>query len=127
MKEEDRKMGWAAWVLIAALLLGSGNLPPDDRSTAAQLQATAAISGIPGTFVVENLTGVIALASHSSHNVGLRDDGTVWEWRTYHLTAANGNPKTHSAATSVDGLREVTAVAGGDAHRLALRADGTVW
>ena len=73
------------------------------------------------------LTGVVAVASLASHNVALRQDGTVWEWRTYHQTTAQGDPLTHSPAFEITGVREVRAVASGDGFRLALRADGTVW
>src|SRR5262245_18748973 len=93
------EMSWASWILIAMLMLGSGTVPPDpsgpaslDEANTAQVETTAAPVRIPNPIVVEGITGAVAVASLSSHNVALRSDGTVWEWRTYHQISPSGDP-----------------------------------
>jgi alpha-tubulin suppressor-like RCC1 family protein len=56
----------------------------------------------------------------NSHCLGLRRDGTLWEW---------GLRGTRLVATpeQVDAGTDWTGVAAGDAHAVALKRDGTVW
>jgi alpha-tubulin suppressor-like RCC1 family protein len=104
--------------LIGAIIFGL--VAP--RSATAQTGSV-----LPTVDLSEELMGVVALASLNGYNIAARDDGTVWEWRTYRQPPPNGAAWTHGAPAQIEGLREVIAVAAGDGYRLALRADGTVW
>jgi len=62
------------------------------------------------------LTGVTAIAAGSSHNVALKNDGSIVGWG-----------QNNYGQTSVPpGLTGVTAIAAGGQHTVALKSDGTV-
>ncbi|MFM2295102.1 MAG: hypothetical protein RLZZ350_1515, partial [Verrucomicrobiota bacterium] len=88
-------------------------------------------SGLSGFTIATNLlipaslTNIIAVAcgdngstanSTSSHNLALRDDGTVFAW------GSNNSGETNVPANATN----VVAIAAGRQHSVALRADGTV-
>ena len=64
----------------------------------------------------QTLTGVVAMAAGSHHNVALKNDGTVVAWGTNQF----------GSTVVPSGLNNVVAVAAGYDHCLALKADGTV-
>jgi alpha-tubulin suppressor-like RCC1 family protein len=59
----------------------------------------------------------------NNHCVGLRDDGSIWEWG--HL--AGGRGQFVAVPTQVGQDRDWTAIAAGDVHTVALKRDGTLW
>jgi hypothetical protein len=59
---------------------------------------------------------IVAVAAGGSHQLALRDDGTVFAW------GSNTSGQTNVPA----GATNVIAIAAGTSHSLALRADGTV-
>lgn len=78
---------------------------------------------------VPGLAGITAIAAtHSSHTIALRNDGTVWAWGT-NSSGQLGDGTTTSRTTpqQVPGLTGVIAIAGGYQCTLALKNDGTVW
>jgi alpha-tubulin suppressor-like RCC1 family protein len=80
----------------------------------------------PGT--VKDLRNVRAVAAGGSHNLALRNDGTVWAWGVNLFgQLGNGTPGTGSSTPVMARLTNVKAIAAGGAHGLALRNDGTVW
>jgi alpha-tubulin suppressor-like RCC1 family protein len=80
-------------------------------------------------FQVPGLSNVTAVAAGSSHNLVLRNDGSVWSW------GSNGSGELGRGATSppdatpaaIPGLSGITAIAAGASFSMALKADGTVW
>lgn len=64
---------------------------------------------------VDGLSAITAISIGDGINAALKQDGTVWTW------------KSKAVPTQVIGLTGVTAVAAGSGHVLALTADGTVW
>jgi len=82
------------------------------------------------------LKDVTSIASSWSHNLALKNGGTVWSWGSnWYGQLGNGQSqsleRTPVQVTDVsDGtgfLTNVAAVAAGDLHSLALKNDGTVW
>ena len=63
-----------------------------------------------------------------SHNMIIRDDGTVsaWGWNLFGQLG-DGTYIDRAFPVTVNGLSGVKAVAGGFAHSLAVKTDGTVW
>src|SRR5919112_1097430 len=86
---------------------------------------------------VGNLDGVEAIATGGSHNLALKDDGTVWAWGSNKcggparwISGQLGDDVIGSSSTPVEvgGLPSgVEAIAAGQCHSLALKDDGTVW
>jgi alpha-tubulin suppressor-like RCC1 family protein len=76
---------------------------------------------------VQNLTGVIAIASASSHTLAVKADGTVWSWGRNTSYELGDTSAGRYAPAQILSLSNIVAVAAGDAHSVALRADGTVW
>jgi alpha-tubulin suppressor-like RCC1 family protein/chitodextrinase len=88
--------------------------------------STIASTNIP--IRVTTLTGMIAVAAGSDHNLALKSDGTVWGWG-FNSTGQLGNsststPATPVKATGLSGVQEITA---GYNHSAAITADGSVW
>jgi alpha-tubulin suppressor-like RCC1 family protein len=75
-----------------------------------------------------NLSDVKAIAVGSSHNVALKNDGTVWAWGL-NTSGQLGDSSTtnRSTAVQIKNLTNVIAVAAGSSHTVALKEDGTVW
>ncbi|WNG36534.1 hypothetical protein F0U60_24685 [Archangium minus] len=65
---------------------------------------------------VPGLTGFQSVSASNYHALGLRWDGTFWEWGNYRSTPGQ-----------VPGLSDIVAISAGNDYALALRGDGTVW
>jgi len=57
----------------------------------------------------------------NNHCVGLRTNGTIWEW------GYRGNNQPCTVPTQVDPNTDWVGIAAGDLHSVALRRDGTLW
>jgi len=111
----------------------AGGVINPNRSYAAQVQASAATG--------DYLTGVTMIAAGGSHNLALKNDGTVVAWglNNYGQLGNNTSPSSTPAITystvpvpvfqDAGGtpLTNVVAVAAGGSHSLALKANGEVW
>ena len=75
---------------------------------------------------VSGLTGVIALAAGSWHNLALKSDGTVWAWGD-NGSGQLGDGSTTDRSTPVQVSGRVIAIAAGSYHSLALKSDGAIW
>jgi len=83
---------------------------------------------------VNGLTNIRAISAGNTHNVALRNDGTVWTWG---LAGQRGDfvdhvgnrppPPFQFNPVQVSGLSNITAVSAGNGHFAALHSDGTVW
>ncbi|MBP3965612.1 stalk domain-containing protein [Paenibacillus lignilyticus] len=74
--------------------------------------------------------GWSSIAVGVSHSLGIKKDGTVWQWgdtTTYRGTEVGETNLSSLVPVKVPGLTGVIAVTGGQTHSLALRDDGTVW
>lgn len=71
---------------------------------------------------VSGLSDVVGMAAGQWFSVGLKSDGTVWQWGQ---DPASGHSNTVPA--QVSGISNVIALAAGVVHALALKSDGTVW
>jgi alpha-tubulin suppressor-like RCC1 family protein len=86
---------------------------------------------VPKKISSSSLSGVIAIAATTSHNLALKSDGTVWGWgHNYYGELGDGTYMTSiltpkQISTSL--LSGVIAIAMGNYHSLALKSDGTVW
>jgi alpha-tubulin suppressor-like RCC1 family protein len=80
----------------------------------------------PGT--VKDLRNVRAVAAGGSHNLALRNDGTVWAWgRNDFGQLGNGESGTRSfTPVAVLGLKDVSLIAAGRFHSLAYPRRGPV-
>lgn len=67
-----------------------------------------------------NCDWVEAFAANN-HCVGLRTDGTLWEW------GYCGNQQNTSVPTRVGQDQDWMSIAAGDMHSVALKRDGTLW
>jgi alpha-tubulin suppressor-like RCC1 family protein len=81
------------------------------------------ISTVP--MLVSHLTGVVAIAAASAHDLALRSNGTVWAWG-YNYDGELGNGTTTTTGClciptpmQVKGLKGA-AIAGGGGHSLAI-------
>ncbi|WP_274651185.1 RCC1 domain-containing protein [Paenibacillus humicola] len=76
----------------------------------------------------DNLHSVVAIASGDSHNLALKQDGTVWAWGFNSRGQIGVGPLWQpSKPVQVPRLQSVIAIAAKGSHSLALRNDGTVW
>jgi alpha-tubulin suppressor-like RCC1 family protein len=84
----------------------------------------------------DNLENVSAISAGWTHNVALKNDGTVWVWGSnYECQFGNGANCTGytgyaQRVVSPDGQGYLTGIVGisaGYAQNLALKSDGTVW
>ncbi len=81
-----------------------------------------------GPVVVQNLSGVTAIAAGYSHSAALKSDGTVWCWGWNQNGQIGDGTWDHKLTPAkVSGLSNVTAIAAGGTFTLALKSDGTVW
>lgn len=75
-------------------------------------------------------TGVsnIVFVAGISHNLALKNDGTLWTWG-YNLNGEIGRGSTTNNPTpaAISNFSNVVAVAVGWNHSLAVKSDGTVW
>ncbi|OXM87400.1 fibronectin type III domain-containing protein [Paenibacillus rigui] len=60
------------------------------------------------------------------YSVGLKDDGTVWQWG-HMLNEQNGLFKSQMTPENVRLITDAVSIASGDYFGLALKNDGTVW
>ena len=79
------------------------------------------------------LTGVTAISASSSHNLALKNDGTVWAWGyNYEGQLGDGTNTLQNTPVQVKGiggtgnLTGIKAVAAGGYNSMALQNDGTV-
>jgi len=77
---------------------------------------------------VSGLSNVIMIAAGHSHNLALKQDGTVWAWgHNYEGLLGDGTSTNKFIPVQVLSLSNVTMIEAGDYHSLALKQDGTVW
>jgi alpha-tubulin suppressor-like RCC1 family protein len=99
-----------AWGLNQDGQLGDGT--NTDSSTPVQVNDPTDPTGY--------LSGVTAIAAGSSHNLALKDDGTVWAWGTNpYGQLGNGTNTDSSTPVQVSDLSGVTLIAAGDDQSLA--------
>jgi alpha-tubulin suppressor-like RCC1 family protein len=70
------------------------------------------------------------IAVGSTHSLGIKKDGTVWQWGNTTVYRGDEGSETNLSTLvpeQVPDLQDVVSVAGGQTHSLALRSDGTVW
>jgi alpha-tubulin suppressor-like RCC1 family protein len=79
------------------------------------------------------LTGITSIAAGVSHNLALKDDGTVWTWGANDYGQL-GNGNTTGSYYPVQVIRSngqpftgVAAISTGIFHSMARKSDGTVW
>ncbi len=73
-------------------------------------------------------SGFSAISSGSAHNIGLKNDGTVWAWGKNGLgQLGDGTSSNRLTPVQVVGLSGIIAIVAGYNHSLALKSDGTVW
>lgn len=79
--------------------------------------------------IVSGLSGVIRIAAGYSHNLALKNDGTVWAWGRNESGALGQSLAVATGALPVQvaGLTNVVAIAAANASSVAVKADGTVW
>ena len=114
-----------AWGLNQDGRLGDGT--NTDSSTPVQVKDPNEPTGY--------LSGVTAIAAGGSHNLALKDDGTVWAWgsntggQEQKISGQLGNDTYASSNTpvKVSDLGGVEAISAGGSYSLALKDDGTVW
>ncbi|MFS0724356.1 stalk domain-containing protein [Paenibacillus sp. 1P07SE] len=79
---------------------------------------------------LKSVKGWRSIAVGVSHSLGIKNDGTLWQWGEITTYRGSDGGETNLSALvpeQVPGLTDVIAVAGGQTHSLALREDGTVW
>ncbi|MFY0565387.1 RCC1 repeat-containing protein [Archangium lansingense] len=77
---------------------------------------------------VPGLTGVVALATSTTHSLALREDGTVWSWGDNQRgQLGDGTGVGRYTPAPVPGLTGIVALSARGEYSLALRTDGTVW
>jgi alpha-tubulin suppressor-like RCC1 family protein len=79
--------------------------------------------------VVSSLTGVIAIAAGTDHNLAVRDDGSVWAWGSNgsgQLGLGSSGAAVPSASRTKTVI-DIVAVSASQSHSLAVRKDGTMW
>ncbi|MEP7170892.1 MAG: RCC1 repeat-containing protein, partial [Bacteroidota bacterium] len=77
---------------------------------------------------VNSLTGIIAVESGWSHNLYLKNDGTVWACGGNSAgELGDGTTTGRTSPVQVNSLTGIIAMACGDSHSLFLKNDSTVW
>jgi alpha-tubulin suppressor-like RCC1 family protein len=115
------------------LLKGDGSVLAWGSNTFGQLGDGTNISKIAPVLVTGfgSGSGIIAIATASSHSLALRSDGTVFTWGLNSNGQLGDNTViSKNAPVQVNGLGPgsgIVAIAAGGSHSLALKADGTVW
>lgn len=82
-------------------------------------------SGYGASALNPNASNLVAVASGGSHNLALRNDGTVLAWGAGG-PGQSGSYVHYGQSTVPAGLSNVVAISGGSYHSAALRSDGTV-
>jgi hypothetical protein len=63
----------------------------------------------------------------NNHSVGLRTDGTLWEWGSRGNSGPAGAPRFTGDPEQVDPGHDWLDMAAGDVHSVALKKDGSLW
>lgn len=87
------------------------------------------LSGVQAQTVATNSWGWKEIAVGQTHSLGIKNDGSVWQWGDT-TTYDNRGPETNLSALipeKVPDLTDIIQVSGGQVHSLALKRDGTVW
>ena len=77
-----------------------------------------------------NSWGWKEIAVGLTHSLGIKNDGTVWQWGDTTTYSGSAGSETNLSALipeKVPGLTDIVQVTGGQDHSLALGRDGTVW
>lgn len=77
-----------------------------------------------------NSWGWKEIAVGLTHSLGIKNDGSVWQWgdtTTYRGSAGSETNLSALIPEKVPGLTGIVQVTGGQDHSLALERDGTVW
>lgn len=80
--------------------------------------------------VPTNSWGWKEIAVGSTHSLGIKNDGSVWQWgdtTTYRGAEGSETNLFAPVPEKVPVLTEIVQVAGGQVHSLALGSDGSVW
>jgi alpha-tubulin suppressor-like RCC1 family protein len=100
-----------AWGLNSDGQLGDGSLATS-RSTPAQ---------------IVSLSGVVAIAAGSRHNLALLGNGNVMVWGANESGQLGDGSTTRRTTPVLASIGGVVAVAAGGAHSLAIKSNGTAW
>ncbi|QIB70018.1 hypothetical protein Ami103574_12235 [Aminipila butyrica] len=71
--------------------------------------------------IVDEYTPWVEVSNANGKSLGLKKDGTVWEWTLRFF------PDVHCISKQIGGLTGVKSISAGPNHCLALKKDGTVW
>jgi alpha-tubulin suppressor-like RCC1 family protein len=99
------------------------------RSSSGKLGDNTLISRSSPVSVVGGFTDWVQISASGSHNVALRENGTLWAWGS----GASGRLGTNdiinrsSPVSVVGGITDWTKISAGGSHNLAQRADGSLW
>ena len=108
------KQNFFIWILTFSLLIIVSIQPPN-----AQAQILSPEENGWKEIAVGNL-----------HSLGIKDDGTVWQWgniTTYRGALGSETNLNSYLPVQVPFIKNTIAVAGGQTHSLALTNEGTVW
>jgi alpha-tubulin suppressor-like RCC1 family protein len=120
-----------AGMLHSLVLYSDGHVWAAGYNARGQLGINSTVSPQTLPVLVQNLTGIIAVAGGGLHSIALRDDGTVWCWgdngsgQIGSTTAPN--PSTLPVQVTGTGFTDIIAIAAKGNFNLALRADGAVF
>ncbi len=70
----------------------------------------------------------IAITTGEGHNVGIKNDGTLWAWGdNKYGQLGDGTNVKQTSPTLISTMQDWKAVFAGQAHTLAIKNDGTLW
>lgn len=78
---------------------------------------------------VENIDKVVKIAAGDSHNIAIKEDGTVYTWGTniYKELGVGTNNSYVGTATKVENLKDIRYIEGGKGYSLAIDKNGNTY